>query len=610
MSEHQLYLIAGILLFGLVAQWIAWKFNLPSILLLLGFGLLAGPVTGLLDPDKLFGDLLFPIVSVSVAVILYEGGLSLRFSEIKTHSDVVRNLITVGVLVQWVLGSTAAYFLLDLGLQLSVLLGAVLTVTGPTVIGPLLRSVRPKRHISSVIKWEGILDDPVGAILAVLVFEQIMAGNISGNVPEMALGLLKTIGAGSLVGAVAAAILYYMLEHDLAPDFLQNPLSLGLVVGALMAANMIQHEAGLLAVTVMGVILANQKRQQVKHIIEFKENLRLLLISSLFIILAARITVEDIQNLSWPALAFVAVLILVIRPVVAFASSIGSSLTWKERLFIGWMAPRGIVSAAVVSAFGLALVNNGMEEAGVLISLTFLVITATVVVYSLSARPVAKLLGVVAPDPKGLLIVGAQHWTRRIAVKVKEAGGYVVVVDNNRRHVELARKEGLDAVKTNLLAENTVHELDIDGIGMAAAMTTNDEVNSLAALHLTEVLDRQSVYQLPPVSHTDEKEKPSEKVSPQLRGRILFCPRGNGDNLERLIKNGAEVHTRQVEERTNGRDFADENPDLLPLFVVKPGSVVLPIDCEKPTVIAPQDTIVVLEGKDVAELKQGPMCTD
>ncbi len=610
MSEHHLYMIAAILLFGLAAQWIAWKFNLPSILLLLGFGLVAGPLTGWLDPDSLFGELLFPFVTVSVAVILYEGGLSLRFSEIKTHSGVVRNLITIGVLVQWVLGTVAAYLLLDIGLQLSVLLGAVLTVTGPTVIGPLLRFVRPKRDIGSIIKWEGILDDPVGAMLAVLVFEQILAGNVSGNILEMALGLLKTLGVGGIVGAISAATLYYLMEHDLVPDFLQNPISLGLVVGTLIVANMVQHEAGLLAVTVMGVIMANQKRHQVRHIVEFKENLRLLLISTLFIILAARVTMEDIQELTWPALWFVLALILVIRPVVAFASTVGSQLNWKERLFIGWMAPRGIVSAAVISAFGLALVNNGITEAEKLISLTFLVITATVVVYGLTARPLAKLLGVGAPDPHGIVIVGAQGWTRKIALAIQEAGGRVLVVDNNERHVELAREEGLAATHINILAENKVEELDLDGIGMAAAMTTNDEVNSLAALHLSESLGRQAVYQLPPVSHREEGLKPKERVSRMLRGRILFCPQGNGDNLERLIDHGVDVIVTQVEEKTNGREYVKNQPELLPLFVIRPGAIVAPVDCEKATPIQPEDKIVCLSGDTVLELKRQPVCEE
>jgi len=334
-----------ILVIGVTAQWLAWRLRLPSILLLLVFGFVAGPITGLLNPDKLLGNLLFPWISVSVAIILFEGGLSLKFRELKKTGGVVRNLVLIGVPITWAVTTWSAWTILGLDFKLALLLGAILVVTGPTVIGPLLRHLRPSSRISSILKWEAIINDPLGVILAILVFEAILAGGFQVEPQTLLMGLLKTSVIGIALGVIAALMMVFLLKRYLIPDYLQSAVSLMMAVGVFSLSNQFQAESGLLAVTVMGILIVNQKDIDIQHIIEFKENLRVLLISSLFIILAARLDLIYLTHIEWSSWIFLAILVFVARPLAVLISTLGSGLNWKEKLFLSWMAPRGIIAA-------------------------------------------------------------------------------------------------------------------------------------------------------------------------------------------------------------------------------------------------------------------------
>ncbi|NBC04324.1 MAG: hypothetical protein GVY20_11535, partial [Bacteroidetes bacterium] len=416
MAEHFLISITSIFVFGIGAQWIAWRFNLPAILLLLISGILAGPVFGLLDPDALMGDLFTPFISVSVAIILFEGGLSLRFSELKDSGGVIGNLVSIGVLITWIVISLSSYLILDFGVELSILLGAILVVTGPTVIIPLLRQVRPSGQVGSILKWEGIVIDPIGAMLAVLVFEVILTTGVSAATSAILMSVVKTIFLGTLCGLAGAGIIYFILKKHMLPDFLQNPVSLMIVVLVFTVSNEFQHESGLWATTLMGIVLANQKAAYIHHIIEFKENLRVLLLSALFILLAARVELSELMaNLNLKVLAFLAIIILIARPLSVYASSMFSNINWKEKLFLSWMAPRGVVAASISSIFAISLTQNGFEQASQLVPIVFIVIICTVAIYGLPAAWVARKLGVAKPVPNGLLILGAKDWSISIA---------------------------------------------------------------------------------------------------------------------------------------------------------------------------------------------------
>jgi NhaP-type Na+/H+ or K+/H+ antiporter len=566
MTEDLLLGLASIIVLGIGASWLAWRLRLPSILLLLIFGFMAGPVTGFLNPDKLFGDLLLPVVSLSVAIILFEGGLNLRLAELRKTGGVVRNLITVGVLVTWLVGTGAAYFILGLDLTLAVLLGAILVVSGPTVILPLLRYLRPGGQVGSILKWEGIVIDPVGAILAVLVFEAIVAGGVGQAVPLVLLGLLKTVLFGGVIGVLAAIIVIQLLKRYWLPDFLHSVVSLALVVTAFTVSNWLQTDSGLLAVTVMGIVLANQKVISIRHIMEFKENLRVLLISGLFILLAARLQMADLASVGVSSLALLAILMLVARPVSVALSTLGSKLSLRERLFISWLAPRGIVAAAVASVFALRLVEAGYPQAEFLVPLTFVVIAGTVAIYGLSASPLARWLKVAKPDPQGVLIVGGHNWARSMAVALQEEGYKVLVVDATWAHVSAARMVGVPTFYANILSQYALDEIELGGIGRLMALTSDNEFNSLAALQFGNVFGRSQVYQLPSGSE-DEGDK--RKVSQHLRGRPLFGTEVTYSYLTNRFASGAIIKTTNLTEEFDYDAFEAYYGDTaLPLFLI------------------------------------------
>ncbi|UCD16455.1 MAG: sodium:proton antiporter [Candidatus Zixiibacteriota bacterium] len=544
--------LASVIVLGIAAQWLAWRLHLPSILLLLIFGIIAGPVTGILSPDALFGELLFPLVSVSVAIILFEGGLSLRLDELRQVGGVVVKLTTVGIFCTWIMVFGAAGIIIGIDPAPAILLGAVLVVSGPTVIIPLLRYVRPIGKVGSIVKWEGIVNDPIGAILAVLVFEVILAGGMEQGTLVAILGVIKAAVFGTVIGLLGALAIVLLLKRYLIPDFLQNPMSLMLVVVSYAAANGIQPESGLLAVTVMGIALANQKYVSIRHITEFKENLRVLLISSLFVILAARLTIEQLSLFDAANWIFVAALIFIVRPAATFISTFGSSLVWRERLFLAWMAPRGIVAAAVVSVFSIRLAEIGFPEFERLVPITFQVIIGTVAVYGLTAVPAARWLKLARPNPQGILFAGAHPWAQIIARIIKDEGFQCVLIDTNWANVTAARKAGCTAYYANILSENLLHDVQLDGIGRLLALTPNEEVNSLAALHFIDLFGRSEVYQLPP---RNAARNGKQSMPRHLHGRYLFKPEATFEYLEARFQSGAIVKKTDITEEFTYESF-------------------------------------------------------
>jgi len=569
MSEHLLVGLATILVLGIGAQWLAWRVSLPAILLLLIFGFIAGPVTGFIDPNEIFGNLLLPLVSVSVAIILFEGGLSLKFSEVKAVTGVIRNLVTIGVLVSWILTSVISYLIFGLGIQISVLLGAVLVVTGPTVIIPLLRHIRPSGRVGSIMKWEGIIIDPIGAVLAVLVFEVIISVGLEQATTLVLVSIFKTILIGAVLGLAGAKLVIVILKRHWVPDYLQNPVSLMIVVFVFVCSNVVQIESGLLTVTIMGIALANQRWVSIKHIVEFKENLRVLFISSLFIILSARLTLDELSYaVTLKGLLFLVLMILLVRPVSIFVSTYFSDLNIKEKLFLSWMAPRGIVAAAVASVFALRLVDAGYEQAERIVDITFLIITGTVAIYGLSAFQVAKRLGLAKPNPEGILMVGAHNWARSIAKFLHDNGFQVTLVDSNWGNVSAARQEGLKSYYQNILIEDLSEDIELDGIGRLLAVTPNDEVNSLAALHFIEDFGRSQVYQLPKVSKFSAKTE--ESIPQHLRGRLLFGPEATFSYLDQKFASGATLKKTPLTGEFSYESFKELYGDkALPMFIIR-----------------------------------------
>ncbi|NIP37947.1 MAG: sodium:proton antiporter [Candidatus Dadabacteria bacterium] len=595
MTEHLLIGLASIISLGIGAQWLAWRIRLPAILLLLVAGFIAGPITGFLEPYKLFGNLVAPIVSLAVAVILFEGGLSLKYSEFRVIGSTVTKLVTIGVIVCWTATSAACYYILGMDTKLSLLLGAVLVVTGPTVIVPLLRHIRPEGKVGSILKWEGIVIDPIGASLAVLVFTAMFDAHKGEVAAEVGISLLKTLVIGVSLGVIGAGIIITVFRYHLVPDFLHNSLTLTVAILMHTASNLMQHESGLFTVTLMGVLLANQKWVEVKHIIAFKEDLRVLLISSLFIILAASLEIESLkQILNLNSLLFILVLIFLIRPLAVLISTFTSDITRNEKIFLSSIAPRGIVAAAVSSVFALKLSEINYPGHEMLVSITFLVISCTVAVYGLSAVHVSRALNLANPNPQGVLIAGAHRWVREIAAILQEKGFKVLLVDTNRDNIVKTRQRGLNTEYINILAEDIEDKIDLNGIGRFLALTPNDEVNSLASIHFSEIFSMSKVYQLTDGSNT-EKIGIDDEIPRSLKGRMLFSQDATYDHITKLFNDGWIIKKAQITDEFDFQKYKDYyNGNLIPMFLVRDNTELIVCTADDPPTPKSEDIIIAL----------------
>ncbi|MGB5684911.1 MAG: cation:proton antiporter [Candidatus Electrothrix sp.] len=587
MSHDILLQLTGIFILGIISQWTAWKLHLPSILFLLIAGLIVGPGLGLLHPDQLFGELLFPMVSLAVAVILYEGGMNLRFRELSKQKirGVLLQILTLAVLISLVLGTVAAHYIIGFSWPVATLLAAILVVTGPTVIGPMLRHLRLRGRVSSLLKWEGIVVDPLGATLAVLVFTVVRHSRLRDGLAEALFDFWVTFAVGVSFGFIAAAVLIVMLRRFWLPDALHNPVSLMLMFASFAAANVVQDEAGLLAVTVMGITLANQKWVSIRHVIEFKETLTTLLISCLFVVLAARLQPEDIRGLGWDSVLFVAFMIVVVRPVSILAATIGSSLPWRERLFMSWMAPRGIVAAAVASVFALELAAKGYPQAVELVPVTFLMVFATVLIYGLSAVPLSRRFGLARANPQGILFIGAHKWARAMAQALMNEGFSVVLIDTDRENIALSRMAGMPAIYGSALAKKTREEIDYGGLGRMLAMTANNAINALTCLHFLEDFGRQEVYQLslPPV----EQDSRHEAIPQEQHGRLLFGEGLDFFRLNDVFGRDPKIKLTKLTKEFDYQAFTSEYGETaIVLFILKPNRSI-----EVCTVDSPADPV-------------------
>lgn len=579
MHADLLLALTGLIGMAVLAHWISWRLRIPSILLFLAFGFLIGPVFQIIDIDSLMGELLFPVVSLAIAIILFEGGLTLRFGDLKQIEGVVWRMLSVGVLITWALTTLLASLLLGFSLQMSLLTGAILVVTGPTVIIPLLRQVRPKRRVGSILRWEGILIDPIGVALTVLIFDAIATTAPVSGAGLLLVGLLETAVVGLVFGYAAARLLIEGLRRHWIPEYLDIPITLFLVLTAFALSNVLQAESGLLTVTIMGIVLANQELRvfrdwrlggsripvSIDRIVEFKETLQTLIVSLLFIVLAARLQRDDIAQIGPGAIVFVLGLIVIVRPFMIWVCTLRSPLTWQERVFMAWMAPRGIVAAATASIFGITLTTAGIEGGAQLTPVIFAVIIGTVIVYGLSAGPLAARLGLAQPNPQGTLIIGAHAWARKIAAALNKAGFYVLLVDTNWNNVTAAKMDGLNVTYGNALSSQTDDLLDLTGIGRVLALTSNDEVNALVSLKFANLFERANVFQLAPIRGEGEPLG----IARAMGGRLLFGESATFRALGQAFGNGTEIKITDLTPEFDSMDYqAFYNGEAQVLFAI------------------------------------------
>jgi NhaP-type Na+/H+ or K+/H+ antiporter len=569
MNQHPELALATIGLLGLLCQWLAWRLKLPAILFLLLAGTLVGPVVGWLDPDALFGELLFPLVRLSVAVILFEGSLTLRWEDIRGLERVVRNLITLGTVISGTTTALATHFLVGFSWQVAFLFGALMVVTGPTVITPMLRTVRPTATVANVLRWEGIVIDPLGALLTVVVFNLIVSTYEALDLGRAVVTFAKMLITGLLLGGAAGYVLGLVLRRHWLADYLRNVATLNLVLGVFVLANGIEHESGLLAVTVMGIALANHRGAPVKEILDFKETLSLLLISVLFIVLAARIELADFEHLGWGALGVLALMQFVGRPAKVFASALGSSLSWRERTLIAWLGPRGIVAAAIAAIFALRLGALGRPEAELMVPLAFSVIIGTVVLQGVTARPLASMLGVAEPEPTGFLIIGANPVARAIGKALMEHGVNVLLTDSSWENVRAARMQGLAVYYGNSVSEHADRHLDLVGIGRLLGLSQVDDLNALGAMRYRSEFGTGGIFVLQSTNEGAKAEKHS--AARKHRGRTLFGKDVTYAILADLIGKGAKIRSTPLTEKYAFRDLYEQaRGQLIPLFAISP----------------------------------------
>lgn len=573
LHEELLVALTAIGLMALASQTLAWWLRLPAILFLLAAGIIAGPVTGWLDPEALFGELLFPFVSLAVAVILFEGGLTLRLEEIRGLETVVRRLLTSGVLISWGVTASGALWLIGLSPQLAVLFGAMVVVTGPTVIVPMLRTVRPTHRVANILRWEGIVIDPLGALLAVLVFEFIVADQVGGALGHTVLLFGEMLAVGVILGIAAGHGLGIVLRRHWLPEYLHDVTTVLLVFGVFTGADLVAPESGLLAVTVMGMWLANMPDVHTDDILDFKESLSVLLISGLFILLAARLDLHDLYALGWPALGLLAFIQFVVRPLKVATATWGSDLSMGERSLLAWIAPRGIVAAAVASIFALRLEDLGYPGAGVLVPLTFLVIVGTVVFQSATARLLARLLGVAEPEPNGFLIMGAHKLGREIAEVLKDHDFTVLIADTDLRNIRTAKYQGLRTYYGNIVSRHADRKLSLISIGRLLALSPNREENTLAALRYRTEFGAMSIHTLPaPAERSDREVDKEQRARRPVVGRIAFDREATYERLAELLDQGFRVRSTPLTESFSFDDYrAHYGKEALPLFAVTPG---------------------------------------
>ncbi len=547
---------------GMFAQWLAWRTQIPGIIALLVAGLTLGPVTGILEPDELLGDTLFPLVSLSVALILFEGGLDLPPRELRNTGTAVRRLITIGAVVTGVVGWYSAKAIFDLTDQVAIVLSAVLVVTGPTVVGPLLQFVRPAGTVGPILRAEGVLIDPVGATAALVCFEVVLITETDEAVLTIAGIVGFTLLAGAGIGLATAFLLDNALKRFLIPDQLAVPATFAFVVGSYVASNEIQEESGLLAVTVVGIYLARRESSTIRSVLEFNESLRTLLISVLFILLAARIEADALQDVALPSLAFIAVLVLVARPLTVLVSTIRTSLTWRERVFLTTMAPRGIVAAAVSAIFALRLEEEGVVGAEKIVPIVFLVIIGTIVIYGFAAGPAARLLGLAESRANGVLIVGSHASGREIATELKSREIKTLLIDTDPYNVTRAISKGLTARRMSALAEEATESLDLRGIGRLLAITSNDEVNALSTGRFARVFGRREVFQLAP----GKRRAGHSAVPDEYLGRIIGVDGLTYTTLDERTRQGWKVVGTAARPLVA---LASEEGDFLPLIRIE-----------------------------------------
>ncbi|MCP3738319.1 cation:proton antiporter [Rossellomorea sp. BNER] len=571
MSDSLLFNIMLIGFLGIFSQWISWKFRLPAIVIMSIMGLLAGPFLGIINPKEDFGDLFSPIISLAVAIILFEGSLNLDFREVRGLGRPVIRIVTLGAFLAWILGSLGAHYLAGLSWAVAFVIGGLFIVTGPTVILPLLRQAKLKPRPAAILKWEGIIVDPFGALLAIFAFEIIRFLLIDdATLTSLLLFFLASFFA-AILGWACGKGTGWLFEKGHVPEFLKSPVVFAIVLACFAVSDKIMHETGLLAVTAMGITLANMHISSIGDMRHFKENISVLLTSAIFVMLTASLTMETlIEIFNWRIISFVLLMLFVVRPLSIWLSTIGTDLSFKEKLLVGWIAPRGIVALTVSGYFASILLETGFEDASILTSLTFALVFATVVAHGFSIKWMAQKLGLATDDQPGVLIVGASSFTTALAKIFQDLKVPVTITDSSWSRLFLARKAEVPYYRGEILSEQTEYHLDLTPYEYMIAATEHDSYNSLVCTTFVPVLGRNNLYQLSFENHQHLGNDLNQLVH-SVGGRILFQEDATWEELNKRIERGDVLRKTNITEKYPFKDYLEEREgNTILLFVRKP----------------------------------------
>ncbi len=569
MGHHEAMMVAGLLALGVAAQWVAWRTRMPAIVLLAAAGLIAGPLTPgmFLDPEMMTGEVARVFVALGVAVILFEGGLSLERAELKVAAAGVRRLVYLGAPLAWLICAAAAHYVGGLGWPVALVFGAIMVVTGPTVIMPLLRQAALNRRTASYLKWEGIVNDPIGALLAVLVFQYFVFSASDVDPARILVNLVSGVAAAAALGGGVGWLISRAFLAGWVPEFLKSPVLLTLVLLVYELTNTVQPEAGLLAVTIMGIVVGNMNLPGLEDMRRFKEYITVVLVSLVFVVLTAGLQPGSFAALEVRGVLLVLVIMFVARPVTVWLATIGAGMDWQDRFLLGWIAPRGIVAAATAGVMGPGLVASGYPEGERLLPLVFAVIFATVIAHGFSLGWLSKRLGLSSPTRDGVLLVGASPWSVEFGRALHGLGAKVIIADRSWHNLRSARLAGLKVFYGEILSEFAEESVEVAHVQTVLAGTDNDAYNALVCTALAPEIGREKVFQLP---MGEEKEADPRGVAGGLRGRMAFDKAAEYEYLWQRTIEGWEFSRTRLTDSYSYSDFLGDLPSkALQLAVVR-----------------------------------------
>lgn len=569
---------------GVGAQWLAWRLQAPAIVLMSLAGLAVGPLWSvafgepLLSPQATFGDVFRPIVSLAVAVILFEGGLVLKFENLREAGASVRRMIFIGGPLAWFLGTFAARYAAGLDWASAVVFAGVMVVTGPTVIIPLLRQSKLGGRPAQFLKWEGIVNDPIGALFAVAAFEFIRVASEGQSIFGAAVFISVAASYGIILGVAFGWAMAKAFREGWTPEYLKAPIILASIVLCYTMAEMMQKEIGLIAVTAYGMMLGNSKLAGLTELQKFKEDIAILLVSGVFVMLTADLTPQIIQQaINWNTLAFLACMLFVVRPLSVWIATYGT-LSRNEALLLGWIAPRGIVAVAVSGLFGSLLVDLSREGrfffagADQITPLAFAMVFTTVVLHGFTIGPLSRGLGLARKEKPGVLIVGANAWSVKFASALEQSGIEVIVADSNYRRLKSSRDAGLDIFMGEVMSEDAELKLDHARFSTVIALSTNDSYNALVCSHFAPEVGRHMVYQL---SINDDEENDDRGLSSNARGRTLIRRGRTYDSLIRDQYRGWEFARTRLTEKYTLADLRKDRPGADIVAEIRPDGTLM-----------------------------------